>query len=284
MRKLTQATCLGLIFVFVLSTLSATPQATAEPFVAKPAVPQFSIQYVDYSYDIPESYSTDPYTGQQIRNPSQHIGDVRIEGKIKNQAFTRYQMQDPNGTDTLDIDFYYNVRSKGHFGTEWSEIYGYHNKNCPGQNYGAEYTSFTIYLQEFPEGTKVDYQVKAMIGYQTTEWIGPWPQPVIIGEESDWSSTLTLVFTKNETESISFASNIDNTPYPPLPTPEPTPTATAVPVTSVPSQTPEPTNNQGFMWPSLDWREVAIVVLAVAIGVLAVTLVDTRRRLRRKEK
>jgi hypothetical protein len=238
MRKIAQAVCLGLVTVFALFILSSVPGASADSFVAKPAVPQFSIQYTDNSYDIPESYSTDPYTGQQIVNPSRHVGDVVIEIKIKNQAFTQYQMQDPNGTGILNIYFYYNVRSKGHFGTEWGQFYGYHNNNCPIQAYGAEYTTLTVKLQEFPEGNQVDYQVKAMIGYETTEYIGPYPQPVIIGEDSGWSSTLTLVYTKNETESISYASNIDNTPYPPLPTPEPTPTVTAAPVSPTPTLPP----------------------------------------------
>ena len=51
------------------------------------------------------------------------------------------------------VDLYYNVRSKGHFGNDWTNIYGYHNKDYIRQNYDSEYTNFTIYLQELPEGS-----------------------------------------------------------------------------------------------------------------------------------
>lgn len=212
--------CLVLIILAASSSLLIVRPADAQ-VIPKPAVPQFSIQYVDYSYDIPAYNSTDSFTGQQIQHSSQHIGDVRVEGKIKDQPFTRYSLPNPpNGSISGDIGFYYNVRYKGHFGNDWTEIYGYHNADFISQNYSSEYTNFTIYWQEFPEGAKIDYQVKAMIGFEGRIYIGPYPQPIIIGEESAWSNTLTLFFTKNET-AISFASNIDSTPYPVLPTPSP---------------------------------------------------------------
>ena len=56
-------------------------------------------------------------------------------------------------------------------------------------------------------------------------YIGPYPQPIIIGEESEWSSTLTLLFTKNES-AITYASNINNSPYPSLPSYSSAPTPT----------------------------------------------------------
>ena len=170
---------------------------------------------------------------------------LRLEGKIKNQPFTRYNLPNlPNGSFSGDIGFYYNVRYKGHFGNDWTEIYGYHNVDFISQNYGSEYTNFTINWQDFPEGAQIDYQVKAMIGFEGETFIGPFPKPIIIGEESDWSNTLTLFFTKNQT-AIAFASNIDNTPYPILPTPtpslditptvpKPTPTVPEFPLWTIP--------------------------------------------------
>jgi hypothetical protein len=224
------------IFLILIIAMSCLTLLIVKPVIAqtipKPATPQFSIQYVDYSYDIPATNSTDPYTGQQILHPSQHIVDIRIEGKIKNQPFTPYSLPPPNGSISGNVGFYYNVRYKGHFGNDWTEIYGYHNVDFISQNYSSEYTNFTIYWQEFPEGSQIDYQVKAMIGFEGRTYIGPYPQPIIIGEESDWSNTLTLFFTKNET-AIAFASNINTTPYPVLPTlsssPSPTPTVPEFP-------------------------------------------------------
>ncbi len=220
-----------LILIMAISSLSLMMmvEPTWAQTIPKPAVPQFSIQYVDYSYDIPAYNSTDPFTGQQIQHPSQHIEDIRVNARIKNQPFTPYNLPNPpNGANSGQVGFFYNVRYKGHFGNDWSEIYGYHNAYFINQNYSSQFTSFTIqHWQEFPEGDQIDYQVKAMIGFEGTTFVGPYPQPFIIGEESEWSSTLTLLFTKNETAAISFASNINDTSYPVLPTPSPYPTPTA---------------------------------------------------------
>lgn len=221
-----------ILLILTASTILVVTEPADAQTIPKPAVPQFSIQYVDYSYDTPAYNTTDQYTGKQIYHPSQHIGDVWIEGKIRNQPFTSYTLFNENGTGGTTIRFYYNVRTKGSFGTEWINMYGYHNNECITQNSSSEFTDFTIYLQDFPEGYHEDYQVEALIGFENTTWIGPYPQPVIVGEESGWSNTLTLVFTKNQTEAIAYASNIDNTPYPALPTPPPSPTPSAAPTPS----------------------------------------------------
>jgi hypothetical protein len=247
---------LGLIVLLLAASaiqLMVKPVDAQE--IPRPAIPQFSIRYVDYSYDIPAYTSTDSYTGQQIQHPSQHIGDIRVEGKIKNQPFTQYSsLNPPNGSISGNIGFYYNVRYKGHFGIDWTEIYGYHNADFISQNYSSEYTNFTIYLQEFPEDAKIDYQIKALIGFEGRTYIGPYPQPIIIGEESEWSNTLTLFFTKNDT-AVSFASNIDNTLYPVLPTPLPSP----VPTLTVP-----------------EFSAIAILTLLVAVPLIAAFFVRKR--------
>ena len=143
---------------------------------------------------------------------------------------------------------------KGHFGTDWINIYGYHNKDFIAQYYGSEYTNFTIYLQELPEGHQVDYQVQALIGYEGRTYIGPYPQPIVIGEESDWSSTLTLIFTKNES-AVTYASNINDSPYPSLPvySPESTPTPT------VPESSP-------------------VIILCLFVAILVVAVIAVKKK------
>ncbi len=273
-----KAGVLVLILVLAASSMLWAESAEAQS-IPKPAVPQFQIQYLDYSYDTPATNSTDPYTGQQIQHSSQHIGDIRVEGKIKNQPFTPCTLEDPNGTGAENIRFYYNVRYKGHFGDEWTEIYGYRNKYYIDQKSGSEYTNFTIKWQEFPEGKQIDYQVKALIGYESRTYIGPYPKPVIIGEESDWSSTLTLIFTKNETANgISFASNIDTTPYPPLPSTPPTPTVIASPTQNPLLPTENPQDAQTNLLAGFDWEQATIIVLVVVVAILAVALVLSHRR------
>ena len=110
-----------LAIVLVASSIIMVQNASAQS-MPKPSVPQFSIQVVDYSYDVPTTYTTDSYTGKQITNPGYHVDDIRVEGKIKNQHFTPYMIPNPNSTNSdnpnLNIDFYYNIRYKGHFGNE----------------------------------------------------------------------------------------------------------------------------------------------------------------------
>jgi hypothetical protein len=264
MASFSKGFSLLLTVILGVSSLIMVESGSAQT-IPKPAVPQFSIQYADYSYDTQAYNSTDAFTGQQIQHPSQHIGDVRVEGKIKNQPFTRYNVSNPpNGAISSDIGLYYNVRYKGHFGTDWTEIYGYHNMDFISQNYSSEYTNFTIYWQVFPEGAQIDYQVKAMIGFEGWTYIDPIGKPVIIGEASEWSNTLTLIFTKNET-AIAFASNIDAAPYPVLPTPSPSPSASLSPS---PSPSPSPTVPE--------FPFITILTLLAAIPLITIFFVKKR--------
>jgi hypothetical protein len=100
------------------SNPTPTPKATLLP-VAKPSVPEFTVAPVDRSYDVPVSvtYSTDPFTGQQVAHTSDgyHVTNRTIEITINNQQFTPITLN--NGTK---IQLYYSLQMKGHFG-DWSD-------------------------------------------------------------------------------------------------------------------------------------------------------------------
>jgi len=55
-----------------------------------PAVPEFTVELVDSSYDVPTTYSTDPYTGKQVTHEGYHVAKRTIEVRIKNQPFKPY--------------------------------------------------------------------------------------------------------------------------------------------------------------------------------------------------
>jgi hypothetical protein len=133
------------ILVLVASNIIMAQNASAES-MPKPSVPQFSIQVVDHSYDVPTTYSTDSYTGKQITIPGYHVDDIRVEGKIKNQHFTPYTIPNPNsanGNDpNLNIEFYYNIRYKGHFGTDWRQLHGSEDVDFLKQSYSSDFTDF----------------------------------------------------------------------------------------------------------------------------------------------
>jgi hypothetical protein len=175
-----------------------------------PSVPQFSIQVVDYSYDVPTTYYTDSFNGKQITIPGYHVNDIRIEGKIKNQHFTPYTIPNPNSTSNrdkyLNIDFYYSIRYKGHFGDDWRQLYGTRDVAFLMQNYDSEYTNFTATRGnaiEFREGDVVDFQVKAVIGYETWGFVATFPYRILNGEASGWSDTQTITIGESQTSTPS---------------------------------------------------------------------------------
>jgi hypothetical protein len=83
---------------------------------AKPSAPEFTVKYVDYSYDIPPTYSIDQYTGKSvITNDGKHVDNRSVEFTIKNQPFTPY-----NDSRGNNIYLYYNFRYKGPYGIDRS--------------------------------------------------------------------------------------------------------------------------------------------------------------------
>lgn len=200
----------------------------------KPSVPQFSIQVVDYSYDVPTTYSTNPFTGKQVTHYGYHVDVIEVKGNIKNQHFTPYTIPDPNSTGNyLNIDFYYDIRYRGHFGGEWKQLYGSYDVDFLKQKYASEYTNFTADTYNAPglqEGAVIDFQVKAHIGFETWGGISYFPYRILNGEESGWSNTLTVTISKDATSSNAYMTNIDSSPYPTLESPETltTPTQTSI--------------------------------------------------------
>ena len=97
-----------------------TKPASAQS-IPKPSVPEFTVKFVDYSYDVPTTTSIDPYTGKTVTNQSYHVENRTIQLEIKNQPFNSYIANGQN------ISFYFNVREKGHYEENWTTIYSVDN-------------------------------------------------------------------------------------------------------------------------------------------------------------
>lgn len=166
-----------------------------------PTIPEFTVAYIDASYDVPTTYSTDSYTGKQVVHEGYHVARTAIEIKIKNQPFTPYT--NSNGEE---IKFYYNVRTKGHYTDDWG-MWGvvWHPEQMQTQS-NSEYTvilflsenghEFSLnpaprMLEISPDG-QIDIQVKALVGipYEGSLLVGI--PDSFWGKESDWSTTQTL--------------------------------------------------------------------------------------------
>jgi hypothetical protein len=252
----------GLFFV----TISCIGETQAQSVSKKPAVPEFTVEFIDNSYDVPPSQSVDPFTGETITKPGYHVEAGTIKFTIKNQ---------PNYSNLM-----YNIRCKGYYSDTWAEAFRA-NDGFPLQSdsaytemsfSGINSASFggptgnignTCYGEIFaPFGGKVDYQVQAMDGVLKADLT---PPVVVIpyyfeGETSKWSNTKTLT----------IGTQNNAVPSQPGSTPNPTDTSDQSPQTEITIA-------------GLNLTEFSLVtVLCAIIVVLVVAVVYKRKSLIRK--
>ena len=205
---------IAMILLLSLVMLKMPSQVCAETSIPKPTVPEFTVSLVDSSYDVPTTYSTNPYTGEKVTHSGYRAELRTIEIKIKNQPFTPFVVEEATANWTVGLQ--YVIRWKGYFEQDWHEIYyddpmdgftGF-SANLESEysviSFEGEYSStegLRLYYQgliaTFPPDAKVDFQVKARIGY-----VSRYPVPVttgwiFIGEESGWSNTQTITIGAN---------------------------------------------------------------------------------------
>ena len=226
---------------------------------AKPSVPEFTLKYIDLSYDVPPTYGTDQYTGQTIIiQDGYHVDNRSIQFIIKNQPFAPYA--DSNGTQ---IGLYYNFRVKGAYGNEWryypfapngyttrryGGIFGGNSTESPADlaQSNSEYTIISIsissLLNDVPARAELEVQAQALIGYmEPTDYMMAGHVYVFTGESSDWSTTQTITIGESET-----------------PTPSPT-------ITPTPTITP-------YQEPQQPEQIEIIIIIAVVVAVISAGL------------
>jgi hypothetical protein len=246
-----------LLLVIILIVFTALIANPARAQISAPSVPEFTLQYVDRSYNIPPTYGTDPYTGETIiTSPAVHVDNRTIDVTIQNQPFTPYQ----DGNHTIQL--YYNVRSKGHFAEFTSDSdYGSHSATGVQASTSSDTViSFSIEYWNIPLGGQIDFEVQAFIGYTYYNEGACFTDNVVTVGESAWSSPQT----------ISFGSGAVSTSAPSTPTPTATspPTATASPfrnLTAIPIQ-PDP--QKSVLFGGIDWQQIALIAMAAMIAVL----------------
>ena len=253
---------LSLIFILAVSSLLMVKPAFAS--IPKPSVPEFTVKFVDRSYDVPTTSSIDPYTGETISHPGYRVENYTVDVTIKNQPFVSYY----DAPSSFNVSLYYNVRFKGHYSDEWMTAYSPYT-DYPKQS-SSTYTVLTFISEsdneyvlggrmvQFPPEAQVDFQVQALIGYVHRVLQGqeaPW---YFTGEESGWTNTQTITIGTSA------------------------PTATpSTPPSATPQETPVPTQSgpQTATVLGLGWGEFAIIVLLSVIAVLLViAIVYLRKR------
>ena len=214
MGNIRNGCALFLILIMVVSSLSlfmakpanaqtATPNTSSVP-IPPPAIPQFTVKYVNSAYEVPASSSINPYTGQNITTPSQYIENNSIQVIIKNQPFTQQWIQD--GSSTFIDTFYYNIRMKGHFTDNWTTIYSpdieypiQSNSDYTVISYSPSENAYPFWNNISPAAAaQIDFQVQALIGavhrgYNASATnqleMFPW---FFTGQTSNWSNTQTV--------------------------------------------------------------------------------------------
>jgi hypothetical protein len=210
-----------IILIIAVSSIIIVKTACAQS-IPTPSVPEFSLKYVDNSYEVPPTsptYTTDPYTGKQkLVNsgyPSYHVDNRTIELWIKNQPYT-------NSVGLTTYHIYYDVRLKGHFEQNWFENKGNavvlelasmpftFNSTVTTSEYIsnsvplATSSNYTVlsFNGNLDVGAQEDFQVKALIGHDSKFWSAPkswffevhgdYEPAIAFDNESDWSPTQTF--------------------------------------------------------------------------------------------
>jgi hypothetical protein len=277
MNCLTKSSTLALIFLITLSSLTLlTPKSVNAQETATPSVPEFTLKFVDRSYDVPPqpttSISTDPDTGDPITTtttvPGYHVYNKTIEITIKNQQFTPYY------SDGSKNKLYYNFSYRGEDQSEWDYYQpgiGWRGEAPPllFEQSSSEYTVVEIVA---PASGDVEVRVRALIGRYI--WI-----PTLLGsldyyisgfegKVSSWSSPQTI--------NIPSGSTSD---YVPTPTPIDTVSPTSTTSTDSPTST---TQISGIQSENSVPMTVFLLVVVVLVAIVTVLLILVLTRDKRK--
>lgn len=135
-------------------TPSPSEEPTQSASTPELSVPEFTVKLVAYPYDVPTTYSTDPYTGETITHQGYRVENKSIEVRIKNQPFTPYTDADGHW-----VNLYYILHIKGHFAESWTG----------GDRYQASTSEYTVLSlpESYPAKAQMDFKVDAILGYSS---------------------------------------------------------------------------------------------------------------------
>jgi hypothetical protein len=255
-----------LVGTLVFAGLGCMGEVQAQSASKKPAIPEFTVKYVNHPIHYPPVATTSPYTGETtITNPGGTYDHWVIEVTVKNQKFTSTKDSSGNWTQ-----LFYTVGYKGRFEDEWQTQPG-----SPSSGYTpASKSDITVielpswFLSQVPNGGMIDIKVQALIGTQYSQGINmPWTTNwhTFQGEMGDWSNIQTLTINHDTITSTQPPSTSHD---PSLQTPE---------------ATSGETNNQLEIQFDLDWRVVSVVLFA-GVVVLACVAVYERKKLQHNKK
>jgi hypothetical protein len=218
MKRVSRVVCLLFILILTLSSGSLTIKPISAQSIPKPSVPEFTVKLVAHPYDVSPSTSIDPYTGKTITTQQgYHVENKSIELTITNQDY-------PYTYNGSECWIAFNIRTKGHFGNQWTELFNFNRyfkyflNDFPTQTI-TQYTIINIPADTYALDSQIDIQIQAFPKYVTEIMIYPhiqgsgYPEKGYgLTEGSGWSNIKTINFSD---DSVSVSTS---------PTPNPTPT------------------------------------------------------------
>jgi hypothetical protein len=189
-----------LITVLAVSSLIMVSSAFAQS-ITKPSVPEFTVKLVEHPYDVPTTYSIDKYTGENVTHLGYHIENKTIEISIKNQPSVWGE----------NYTLYYNVRVKGHFEKNWTELQSYSAQS------DSKYTVLSLPVY-YPPKAQVDFQVEAIIVHSyenrvfSDDWLAQHPLAEVMqsGLEDIYEREFEIVGTSgwSETQTVTIPAPV----------------------------------------------------------------------------
>ncbi len=232
----TLTTLILVLLVAASSFILTTVKPVEAQSVQTPSTPRFSASFFNITYYVPPTYSTDPYTGQQVITEDGHnVQNFTIDVNIKNQPFSSTTIAAGNYTQTsYTTQLYYAIRWKGHY-QNWTTVeyenpdftYDINKLVVQVQDSGNTTKTYPLLSIGFiDEGGEIDFQVKALVGYPYPYYeghIGPIGTVFHVEAQSGWSNTQTLKINYGVNSTSVKTAEAEPTPTP-TPTPVPTPT------------------------------------------------------------
>jgi hypothetical protein len=200
---------LALIIAISCLTLLMVNSASAWPISA----PYYTVKVIDGTSTTPDSYSTDPYTGQTITKTGTTYQTRNITFTIQNAPQVNY----------------YLLEYKGHYANDspWTPVYAW-GLNVTARAASGAQTVITISSSNPPQysvadplywgdwaftltsGSKLDFRLEAISGVETADPLYGYSanHPRISGDTSPWSV---------QTIQIGEPSNLTSAPTPAVP-------------------------------------------------------------------
>jgi hypothetical protein len=192
MARMGKYLCLCLVVILAVSMFLMMNSTNAQT-IPKPSVPEFTVKFIDNSYDVLPSATIDPYTGKTIINAGHHVENRNIEFSIRNQGWN----------DVYGIN--YNIRVKGHFEENWTNVFSetFDSPTMSNSTYtilvfsSSDNTTYKGFYRGWgeiyaPSEGKIDFQVQAFVrGYVPSDsMFGGMSERTLT--KSDWSNTQTI--------------------------------------------------------------------------------------------